>query len=76
MNRFLLAIALITAFSAPALAASEKAPTRPHQRHLESTSEHQWKRVPEQGRSGNSDDSYWQPCNSSFHSYIVWDCDG
>jgi hypothetical protein len=78
MNKFLVAIALVTAFSAPAFAASEKVPSL--QRQLGSTSEHRWQ-MPGHSRSDNHDDSYWQraywqPCNSTFHSYIVNMCDG
>jgi hypothetical protein len=73
MNKFLLAIALVTAFSAPALAALEKAPMRPDHSHVASAYKHQWKGVEQQSRSAG--DSYWQPCNSSFHAYIVNSCD-
>ena len=43
LNKFLLAITLIVAFSAPALAALEKARSGPDQRHVESVSERQSK---------------------------------
>jgi hypothetical protein len=59
MNKFILAIALVTAFSAPALAALEKAPTRPTHRHVESTLKHQWKG----GEAQPADDPYYyDPC--------------
>ena len=50
MNKFLLAIVLVAAFSASALAAPEKAKTRPHQRHLQSTSEHPWRQMWDQAQ--------------------------
>jgi hypothetical protein len=43
LNKFLLAITLIVAFSVPALAALEKARSGPDQRHVESVSERQSK---------------------------------
>ena len=43
MNKFLIALTLVTAFSAPALAALEKAPTRPDHRHVELNFKPQWK---------------------------------
>ena len=43
MNKLLLALTLILAFSAPALAALGKAQTVLDQRHLKSNSERQWK---------------------------------
>jgi hypothetical protein len=72
MNKFLIAIALVTAFSAPALAALQKAPARPDHRHVEPI-RHQWKGGEAQNRSAN--EHYWQPCDSTFHSYIVNNCD-
>jgi hypothetical protein len=72
MNRYLLALALIATFSAPAWAAVEK-PARPDHRHIETTFTHQWRAGEAQSRSVVG--SYWQPCNSTFHSYIVNNCD-
>jgi|SoiMethySBSTD1v2_1073268.scaffolds.fasta_scaffold23842_10 hypothetical protein len=74
MSKFLLAIALVTAFSAPALAASEKASTRPTHRHVESTFKHQWKGGEARSRSAD-DPYYYDPCHSGFRSWIVNDCD-
>jgi hypothetical protein len=67
LNKFLLAITLIVAFSAPALAALGKAQSRPDQRHLESTSERQWKWGNAQPRLSRRqvDDPYWTPCDYS-----------
>jgi hypothetical protein len=64
MNKFLLAITLIVAFSAPALAALGKAQNRPDQRHLESNSERQWKWGNAQRRR-QVGDPYWTPCDYS-----------
>jgi hypothetical protein len=52
---------LIVAFSAPALAALGKAQNRPDQRHLESTSELQWKWGNAQPRLNRRQvgDPYW-----------------
>jgi hypothetical protein len=71
MNKFVLAIALVTAFSAPASAALEKTPTLTH-RHVESTFKHQWKGA--EGQPAH-DPYYYHPCNSTWYSYIVNDCD-
>jgi hypothetical protein len=67
MNKFLLAITLIVAFSAPALAALGKAQSRPDQRHLESTSERQWKWGNAEPRLSRRQvgDPYWTPCDYS-----------
>ena len=47
MIKCLVALILVAAFSASALAASEKAKTRPQQRHPQSTSEHPGKQMRE-----------------------------
>src|SRR4029077_3570915 len=68
MNKFLLAITLIVAFSAPALAALGKTQGRPDQRHVESASERQWKVGNAQRRLNGRQvsDPYWYtPCNNS-----------
>jgi hypothetical protein len=68
LNKFLLAITLIVAFSAPALAALGKTQGRPDQRHVESASERQWKVGNAQRRLNGRQvsDPYWYtPCNNS-----------
>jgi hypothetical protein len=76
INKFLVATTLIIAFSAPALAASGKAQIRPDQRHVESTSERQWKWANAQGRlhSRRVGDPYWTPCDYSS-SYGTDSCE-
>jgi hypothetical protein len=86
MIKCLVALILVAAFSASALAASEKAKTRPQQRHLQWTSEHPGRQTPEHKPDDDSywrrnDDSrwqreYWEPCNSTFREYYSWGCTG
>jgi len=85
MIKCLVALVLVAAFSVPALAASEKATTRPHQPHLEATSEQQWRQTRDKPDDDSywrrNDDSrwqreYWEPCNSTFREYISWGCTG
>ena len=87
MIKCLVALILVVAFSASAFSASsEKAKTRPHQRHLQSTSEHPWRQMREHKPDDDSywrrnDDSrwqreYWEPCNSTFREYYSWGCTG
>jgi hypothetical protein len=67
MNKFLLAITLIIAFSPPASAALGKAQNRSHQRRIESTSERQWTLGNAQRRLNRRQvgDPYWTPCDYS-----------
>ena len=86
MIKCLVALILVVAFSASALAASEKAKTRPQQRHPQSTSEHPGRQMREHKPDDDSywrrnDDSrwqreYWEPCNSTFREYYSWGCTG
>jgi hypothetical protein len=64
LNKFFLAITLIVAFSAPALAALEKAPD---QRHVESVSERQskWGNAQRRLNRRQVGDPYWTPCDYS-----------
>ena len=72
MNKLLITVALTAALATPALAAIQKAEPRPENRHIASTFKPQWKDVRQSSRSAGD---YWQPCNSSFHAYIVNSCD-
>ena len=72
MNRFLVATALTAALATPALAAIQKAEPRSEHRHVASTFKPQWKGVEQSSRSAGG---YWQPCNSTFHAFIVNGCD-
>ena len=80
MIKCLVALVLVAAFSASALAASEKGKTGPHQRHPQSTSEHPWWQMREHKPDDSYDSSwqreYWEPCNSTFREYISWGCTG
>ena len=80
MIKCLVALVLVAAFSASALAASEKGKTGPHQRHPQSTSEHPWRQMREHKPDDSYDSSwqreYWEPCNSTFREYISWGCTG
>jgi hypothetical protein len=69
MNKFLLAITLIIAFSPPALAALGKAQNRSDQRRIEFTSERQWTLGNAQRRLNRRQvgDPYWTPCDSSSY---------
>jgi hypothetical protein len=76
MSKLLLALALIVAFSAPAVAAFGKAQSKSDQRRIESTLEGQWKvgnaqRRPDRQRVR---DPYWMPCNNSSSNYADY-CD-
>ena len=83
MIKCLVALVLVAVFSASALAASEKAKTRPQQRH---PSEHLGRQMQEHKPDDNSywrrsDNSrwqreYWEPCNSTFREYYSWGCTG
>ena len=72
MNKLLIAVALTAALATPALAAIQKAEPRPEHRHVASTFKPQWRGVEQSSRSASD---YWQPCNSTFHAYIVNNCD-
>jgi hypothetical protein len=72
MNKILIAFALTAALATPALAAIQKAEPRPEHRRAESVFKPQWRGVEQSSRSASD---YWQPCNSTFHSYIVNNCD-
>ena len=86
MIKCLVVLILVAAFSASALAASEKAKTRPQQRLPQSTSEHLGRQMRGYKPDDNSywrrnDDSrwqreYWEPCNSTFREYYSWGCTG
>ena len=86
MIKCLVALILVAAFSATALAASEKAQTRSQQPHPQSTSEHAGRQMREHKPDDDSywrrnDDSrwqreYWEPCNSTFREYYSWGCTG
>jgi hypothetical protein len=67
MNKFLLAITLIMAFSPPASAALGKAQIRSDHRHIYFTSEGQWKLGNKQNRLSRQQgsDPYWTPCDYS-----------
>jgi hypothetical protein len=78
MSRCLIALVLISSFSATALAWGERAPRRTDHRHVESTYKHQ---RPVERKTGGASDSafqreYWEPCNSTFREYISWNCTG
>ena len=72
MNKLLIAVAFTAALATPALAAIQKAEPRPEHRHAASTFKPQWRGVEQSSRSAGD---YWQPCNSTFHAYIVNNCD-
>src|SRR6476660_1941751 len=67
LNKFLLAITLIVAFSAPASAALEKAQIGPDRRHVESVSERQskWGNAQRRLNRRQVGDPYWTPCDYS-----------
>ena len=71
MSKLLLALALIVAFSAPAVAAFGKAQSKSDQRRIESTLERQWKVRNAQRRPDRQQvrDPYWTPCDNSSSSY-------
>ena len=68
MNKLLIALTLTAGIATPALAAIQKAEPRPEHRHVASVFKPEWKGVKQSSR-WTSD--YWQPCNSTFHAYIV-----
>ena len=72
MNKLLIALTLTAGIATPALAAIQKAEPRPEHRHAASTFKPQWRGVEQSSRWA---DDYWQPCNSTFHAYIVNNCD-
>ena len=75
MSKLLLALALIVAFSAPAVAAFGKAQSKSDQRRIESSLERQWKVGNAQPRSDRQrGDPYWMPCNNSSSNYADY-CD-
>jgi hypothetical protein len=76
MSKLLLALALIVAFSAPAVAALGKAQSKSDQRRIESSVERQWKVGNAQPRSDRQPvrDPYWMPCNNSSSNYADY-CD-
>lgn len=63
MNKLLLATALILSCSAPALAASEKAPVKPEHRQAETRIERSSHALG--GSSSEAADPYWTPCHYS-----------
>ena len=72
MNKLLIALALTAALATPAVAAIQRVEPRPEHRHVASTFKPRWKGVEQSSRSAGD---YWQPCNSTFHAYIVNNCD-
>jgi hypothetical protein len=75
VNKFLVALALTAALATPALAAVQKAEPRPDHGHVESTFKMGGEAKGREVQSRSAGNSYWQPCNSTFHSYIVNNCD-
>ena len=77
MSRCLIALVLVSSFSATALAwGLERTPRRADHRHVELTYKHQ---RPVERKTGEASDSsfhreYWEPCNSTFREYIVNAC--
>ena len=85
MSRCLVALVLVSSFSATALAwGLERTPRRADHRHVESTSKHhrpigsinKQQRKTGEVPDGSFHREYWEPCNSTFREYISWNCTG
>ena len=76
MNKVLLAIALISTLSTPAMAALTKAQGGLDTRHIQSIYQHQerWSKTSNRLRRGNVNDPYWMPCDYSS-SYGTDSCE-
>jgi hypothetical protein len=81
MSRCLIALVLVSFFSATALAwGPEKTSRRADHRHVESTykrpveSTYKHQRREELDRDAAFHREYWQPCDSTFREYIVNAC--
>jgi len=75
MDKVLLAIALISTLSTPAMAALTKAQGGLDTRHIQSIYQHQerWSKTSRQ-RRGDVNDPYWTPCDYSS-SYGTDSCE-
>ena len=85
MSRCLIALVLVSSFSATALAwGFERTPRRADHRHVESTYKHhrpigsinKQQRKTEEEADSAFQREYWEPCNSTFREYISWGCTG
>ena len=84
MSRCLIALLLVSSFSATALAwGFERTPRRADHRHVETYKHHRpiGSINKQQRKTGEVPDSsfhreYWEPCNSTFREYISWGCTG
>ena len=76
MDKVLLAIALISTLSTPAMAALTKAQGGLDTRHIQSIHQHQerWSKTSNRLRSGDVKDPYWTPCDYSS-SYGTDSCE-
>jgi hypothetical protein len=65
MNRFLLAIALVVACSAPVMADSGKTPSKAKQAHVKPTPKFKWNSEKARGSFDRDEvkDPYWEPCD-------------
>jgi hypothetical protein len=85
MSRCLIALVLVSSFSATALAwGLERTPRRADHRHVESTYKHhrpvesvsKHHRKTEEAPDSDFHREYWEPCNSTFREYYSWGCTG
>jgi hypothetical protein len=81
MSRCLIALLLISSFSATALAwGLERTPRRADERPVQSTVKHhrhiEQKRETEEVSNLAFQREYWEPCNSTFREYYSWGCTG
>ena len=76
MDKVLLAIALISTLSTPAMAALTKAQGGLDTRQIQSIHQHQkrWSKTSNRLRSGDVNDPYWTPCDYSS-SYGIDSCE-
>ena len=84
MSRCLIALVLVSSFSATTLAwGPERTPRRADHRHdstyqhhrpVESIYKHQ--RKTEEAPDSDFHREYWEPCNSTFREYYSWGCTG
>jgi hypothetical protein len=81
MSRCLIALVLLSCFTATAMAwGLERTPRRADHRNFESGYKHHWP-VESFDKQRDAPDSsfhreYWEPCNSTFREYIVNGCTG
>jgi hypothetical protein len=81
MSRCLIALLLVSSFSATALAwGLEKTPRRADHRQVEPSYKH-YRPIKSIDKRRETPDSsfhreYWEPCNSTFREYIVNGCTG